>query len=339
MKKFIKFMAVVLAIFALAVIVLGIIEPKDVVVTRSVLIKAPKDVVFDQMVHYKNWPNWSPWNKMDSTMKMTYYGTDGEVGSGYKWKGSDKTGAGEMNTTAVEGTIMSFDITFTEPYESKAKGTLKAVDTAGMTKATWSFSTHTPFPMNMANAFVNMDKLLGGDFEDGLKNMKAYVEGKNPVAAPAASAPVEGVSEVEYPGATYIGVRQVIKWNEMDRFFNANRVMLTQSAATKINGKMAGLYFTWDTVNQTSDMAAVFSVTDTALRVKGATYTYVAPAKAVMAVQKGSYSKSKETHGAIEKYMTAKGQKYSLVIEDYEVGPPAEPDSNRWVTNIYYLLK
>ena len=188
MKKFIRFMAVVVGIFALAVIILGIIEPKDVLVTRSVLIKAPKEAVFDQMVHYKNWPKWSPWNRMDSTIKMTYFGNDGEAGSGYKWKGSDKTGAGEMTTTAVNGTEMNFDILFTEPYESNAKGILRAKDTAGMTRATWSFSTHTGFPMNMANAFVNMDKLLGGDFEDGLKNIKALVEDKNAAPAPVATA-------------------------------------------------------------------------------------------------------------------------------------------------------
>ncbi|MCW3121510.1 MAG: Polyketide cyclase / dehydrase and lipid transport [Flavipsychrobacter sp.] len=332
-------MLVVVAIFVIALLTLAIIEPKDVVVTRSVLIKAPKEAVFEQMSHFKNWPNWSPWNRMDSSMKMTYYGTDGQPGSGYKWDGSKKTGAGEMRNTAVDGTQMDFDITYTEPYTDEAKSMLKATDSAGSTRATWTITMHKPFPLNAMNAFIDLDKLLGGDLLDGLNNIKTFIEGKSAPAPVAAAVPVEGISEVQYAGGTFIGVRQVVKWSEMDRFTNANRVMLTQGAAAKINGKIAGLYYTWDTVSQTSDMAVVFPVTDTMLKVKGAAYITVAPAKAVMAVQKGSYSKSMETHGAIEKYMVARGEKYSLVIEDYEVGPPQEPDSNKWVTNVYYLLK
>src|ERR1035437_7430219 len=149
MKKFFIFLSVLIGIVLVAVLILGVIEPTDIIVTRSVMIKAPKEAVFDQMVLFKNWTNWSPWYKMDSTnMKMTYSGTDGQPGSGYTWVGSEKTGAGGMKNNAVNGTEMKFEVNFTEPRRGTAHGTLKAADTAGMTKATWSFSMHMPFPLN-----------------------------------------------------------------------------------------------------------------------------------------------------------------------------------------------
>ena len=119
MKKALRFVLVLLLIVVAAVIILGIIEPTDVQVARNTMIKAPKEAVFEQILYFKNWSNWSPWYKMDSgKMKMTFYGTDGQPGSGYKWEG-DKTGAGDMKDSAVNGTQMDYALTFTICFTMK----------------------------------------------------------------------------------------------------------------------------------------------------------------------------------------------------------------------------
>jgi hypothetical protein len=331
MKKFIRFVIVLVLILVAAILILGVIEPTNVVVVRTTVIKAPKDVVFEQISKFHNWPNWSPWYRMDSSVKLNYFGSDGQPGSGYTWEGNQKVGSGEMRDSNINGTQMTYAFKMIKPYKKSANGYFNAEDTAGMTKVTWSMTAHMPYPMNAMDAFMNMDKLLGGDFESGLNNLKQYVESHNTGASS-----VE-VKEVDFPAHTYEGVRSMVNWSDMHKFFMDSYSMLGKDIGGKINGAAAGLYFTWDTVNKRSDMAAVFPVVDTTMAVKGAQFFHAGPGKAVMAVQKGGYSQAMKYHMAIAQYMAAKGMKPGLVIEEYPVTQQQEPDSNKWVTNIYYL--
>lgn len=335
MKKFLRFLLVLIIILAAAFFIIGVIEPKDITVTRTALIKAPKEAVFEQITNFKNWTHWSPWYKMDTAMKLTYTGADGQPGSAYHWVGTDegKTGEGDMKNMAVNGTAMDYLVTFTKPRRGEAQGVIKAEDTAGMTKVTWTMHMHMPYPMNAFLLFMNMDKMLGGDFENGLSNMKAYVE-----SHATAPQPTVDVKEVDFPGHTYSGFRKTVAWNDMHNFFGESLGQLGKGLGPKINGPAAGLYYTWDTVNKNSDMVAAFPVADTTAKVKGAIYTVVAPSKAYMVVQKGPYSGMMASHAALGKKVSASGKKPSLVLEEYLVGPHEQKDSTQWVTNIYYLV-
>lgn len=339
MRKFIIFMSVVLAIFIVAVLVLAFIEPTDATVSRSIVIKAPKEAVFEQMVSFRNHVHWSPWYKMDSgNMKFSYFGTDGQPGSGYHWVGSDKTGEGEMKCTAINGTEMLFDMHVIKPYEADAHLSLKAIDTAGMTKAVMSITMHTPFPWNAMCAFMDQDKVLGGDFELGLRYMKEDVEGR--VAAPAAPATngVE-VKEVDYPAHVFEGFRQVVGWGDISKFYMDSYVSLDKEVIGKKSGAAVGIYYTWDTAKMNTDMVAAFPVSDTLLPLKNGVFVRVEGSKSVMGVLKGGYGREMEVHNAITQYITAHGLTKQLVIEEYVSGPREEPDSNKWVTNVYYLVK
>ncbi|MFI5196736.1 MAG: SRPBCC family protein [Chitinophagales bacterium] len=337
MKKFLRFLVVLLVVVAAAILILALVEPTDIVVSRSAMIKAPKEAVFEQMVLFKNWPNWSPWYKMDTGTKMTYSGTDGQPGSSYHWVGTEKkTGEGDMKNVAVNGTAMDFEVNFNKPRKATAHGTLKAMDTAGMTKATWSFSIHIPFPLNAMPVFMNMDKMLGDDFENGLANMKQYVE-----SHPAASSSDVEIKEVNYPAQIFEGFRKTVNWADIGKFSQESFPALGKELDGKIAGPGTELYYTWDTVNKNTDIAACFPVSDTTKPAKGAIIIHVAASKAYMTIMKGSYSNENEMkyHTALSKHLAAKGQKQSLVIEEYPVGPFQETDSAKWVTNIYYLIQ
>jgi len=335
MKKFIRFVVIMVTVVIAGILILGVYEPKDITVKRSVLIRAPKEAVFAQMVNFKNWTNWNPWYMMDSgKMKMTYYGTDGQPGSGYKWEGTERTGAGEIKDSSLNGMQMLYELTFTKPAERTVWGYLQATDTLGMTKATWTCNMHFPFPFNAALIRLDMDKWFGGDFEDGLNNMKKYVEAHN--EAPASDIVVE---EVDYPAHLFEGIHGTIPIAGITKYFDSARAIVMAGGAGKINGPSAGIYYTWDTAGKQTNMAAVYPVSDTTKAVKGASFINVAGAKAAMVMYKGGYSKEVEAHGAILKYLAAKGHAQSMVIEEYTVGPHEDADSNKWVTKIYYLIK
>ncbi len=333
MKKFLRFLLVLLGIIVLGIVILGIIEPKDISVSRSTVIAAPKDVIWEQIIKFKNWPHWSPWYEMEPTVQMTYTGNDGQPGSAYQWKGdSKKTGEGTMKNTGVKDGELDWTITFIKPFSAEATGTFKLADTTGgNTKVTWTFNEHFPFPMNAMNAFVDMDKMLGGDFARGLANMKKYCE------AQASAMPQVQIQEMQFAAHMYAGLRKVVGMADVSKFFMENAATLAKAIGPRANGPMSGLYWTWDTTTHTSDLAVVIPVADTSKPIKGATFFYVPASKAYMSVLKGGYAGEMAVHGALAKFETNKGQKHNLVVEEYISGPGMEKDSSRWMTNIYYV--
>jgi hypothetical protein len=334
MKKFFQFLFILIGIVTLAILVLGLIEPTDVCVSRTVMIRAPRDTVFEQIVKFKNWPNWSPWQKLDPGMKTTYMGIDGQAGSGYHWAGDEnKVGEGEMMSDDIGQTQMKYQFHVIKPWQLDATGVLTVKDTINnMEKVTWTITKHTSYPFNAMSMFLDMDKLMGPDFEKGLQNMKSYVESRV-----TASSFIE-IKQIDYPAQIFEGLRKTISWDDRTTFFNAAYQQLAINMTEKITGPATGLFYTWDTITKTADVAAAFPVTDTSGQMKGISVFQVAASKAYMAVEKGGYAAAGTIHNALRSYVARKGEKTSLVIEEYKVSPKQEPDSNKWVTDIYYLV-
>jgi effector-binding domain-containing protein len=332
MKKFFRFLGILILILLVIFLVTALVAPKDIKIERSVTMNAPKELVFEQMVKFRNWPAWSPWYEMEPTVKMTYYGTDGQPGSGYTWKG-EKTGEGDMKNVGVSGTTVNYQLTFKEPFENQAHGMLKAEDAgSGKTNATWTFETHMSFPMNGLMAIISaVTGGVGKDFEKGLNNMKAYVEsGKATMVSP-----VE-IKEVQFPEHDYAIIRKTVNWNDMSDFFMKAYDTLGKTAGPRINGAPVGLYYTWDTVNHQTDMAAGFPVSGP---VKGVAMTTIPASNAYMVAYHGPYSGMMAVHNALGKKLDASGKTHVLVLEEYIVTPTQQKDSTKLLTNIYYLYK
>ncbi len=336
MKKVLKFILIVVLVLVTGVLIAGLVMPKDVEITRTELINAPKEQVFEQIVKFRNWPNWSYWHAMDTGMKLTYEGTDGEPGSSYTWL-SDESGNAKLSNTSVTGTAMKFHIDFYKPFENKADGDFIVTDTAGMSKVTTHFKTTCPFPLNGMQIFpfMNMKRMLDIAFEEGLKKMKAHTEAQPRVAA----TPAIEIKEVDYPAHVFAGIRKTVGWGDISTFFGESMGILGNSVGEKINGPAAGLYYTWDTLNKQTDMVAAFPVSDTIKGLKGVSFIRQEASKAFMAVHKGPYTNMMNTHMAISKEVELKGKTPTLTIEEYVTGMQEQPDSNQWVTNIYYLVK
>jgi effector-binding domain-containing protein len=336
MKKFLRIVLILLGLFITVMLIIGLTVPKDITVSRTATINAPKDAVFTQVVNFKNWKNWSAWYQKDSTAKMTYFGTDGQVGSGYTWAGNARTvGSGTMTMDTLKGYEMMFTLNFTAPREGKANGYFKLDDSGkDATKATWALVVHMAYPFNAMQIFMNMDKMIGDDFATGLANMKKYVE-----SHPTAQAATVNIQDVPFAEHNYVGIRKTVAMSGMSDFFMQSYSSLGKELGPNIVGPASAIYYTWDTVKHNSDMAAVFPVAKAGITAKGATAFHIAAASAYMAVHMGGYAASVATHTALGKHLAQNGKKMSYVIEEYIKGPNEEKDSTKWVTNIYYIYQ
>ncbi len=177
--KIVRIIGLMLIGLLVVILILGLFGAKSYHVERSVIIQAPKNVVFHHVKYWRNWQAWSPWAEMDSTITVTIAGTDGEVGSKFQWKGR-RAGSGEMITTSIkEDDEIAFHLRFIKPWESTSNGYLRLSELGDKTKLTWAFYGQSPFPWNFITLFISMDSMIGGDFERGLEKLKSIIQSQS----------------------------------------------------------------------------------------------------------------------------------------------------------------
>lgn len=162
----------------LVLIILGFAAPKDYEVSRSIVIDKELKEVFQFLKLIKNQDQWSPWKKKDPNMVQSFIGNDGEVGFVAKWKGNKAVGEGEQEIiTIVENEHIDMQLRFYKPWKSESIGHI-LVDRVDETQTivTWGFSGRNKFPMSIFMLFMNMDKMMGKDFEEGLAKLKKVLE-------------------------------------------------------------------------------------------------------------------------------------------------------------------
>jgi effector-binding domain-containing protein len=336
--KALKIVGILIGALFIVVIVLGLLAPKKYYVERSITINAPSEVVFNHIKYWRNWPAWSPWASRDSSIQTNILGTDGEVGSVYQWKGNPKTtGTGEMTNTGItEGEELKYNIKFKEPWESEADGFVDAVKKDGSTTVTWTFYGKSSFPENVFLLFMNMDKTVGKDFQEGLTKMKDISEQEYQAISRY------NVKETIFPATNYAVIQKVVKYQDIQQFFASSFPKISEVMEKKrirMSGAPVGLYFDFDEQSMTTNMAAAIPIRSKLTA--GDVRTITVPRSAACYVDYyGSYSGLLYPHEAIDFYLKKNGLTYqSPVIEEYVTDPMSEPDSTKWLTKIYYLVK
>lgn len=175
----IKKLLLVLVVIVLGVLVAASFQPDEFRITRSATISAPPSAVFPHINDFRNWDAWSPWAKLDPNMKKTLEGPPAGVGAVYGWAGNQKAGEGRM--TILESRPdewVQIKLEFIKPFAATntAEFTLKPVP-AG-TEVTWSMYGRQNFISKIFSLAVNVDKMVGTDFEKGLTSIKTLAEAK-----------------------------------------------------------------------------------------------------------------------------------------------------------------
>lgn len=180
-KKIVGGLAALIVVFLIVVAT----RPDTYHVERSSTISAAPEAVYAYVADFRKWEAWSPWEKIDLKMKKTYEGTQGSVGASYAWEGNDEVGAGKMTVlTAEAGKRFEVDLHFIKPFESSAKNGFAFNSTGKETKVTWFMDGKNDFMGKAMCMFMDMDKMIGKDFEKGLADLKKVSES---APAPAAA--------------------------------------------------------------------------------------------------------------------------------------------------------
>ncbi len=339
---------IILALVAI-VVILGLIGPDTYRYERSVTISAPPSAVYGHVNSLAAMDKWSPWNALDPNMKKTYEGTDGTVGAISRWEGNKDVGKGEQRLDSlVQDQLVKNHVKFIEPWASESDALVELQPEGEGTKVTWAMVGNNDFMSKVMGKFMDMDAMLGKDFEKGLSMLKEQVETAEAARQAELAAKTSGgylIETVDRPELVFIGKRnKKVKWSDIGAFYGTNfpaAGAAIGAANLEMAGAPSGVMWAWNEKDQSADMMAAMPVKgDANTKVEGFE-THVIPASKMLKVEYyGDYNKNMPAHEAIDAYIKEKGlTHYGNVIEEYVTDPMAEKDTTKWLTNIYYMVK
>ncbi len=177
-KKILIALAVLLAIVAVFAGVVAM-QPSEYHIVRSATISAPASDVFAQVNDFHHWEAWSPWAKLDPAAKNTFEGPSAGPGAIFKWSGNDEVGEGMMTLLdSKPDELIRIKLDFVRPFEDTCTVEFTFQPQTDKTLVTWSMSGRNNFIGKFFCLFMDMDKMVGGDFEKGLASMKSVAEAK-----------------------------------------------------------------------------------------------------------------------------------------------------------------
>ena len=169
-------------VFLIALIVFLLIasrQPEEFRITRSAVMAAPAATVFEQVNDLHKWQAWSPWARMDPNAKNSFDGPASGVGAVMSWEGNAKVGKGRSTITESRaGELVRLRLDFLKPMKATNIAEFMFTPAEGGTLVNWSMTGRNQFLGKVMSLVFNCEKIVGGQFDQGLVNLKSIVEHK-----------------------------------------------------------------------------------------------------------------------------------------------------------------
>src|ERR1700693_1443567 len=181
MFEIIAIIVVVLAIVIAIVLILAATKLNTFSVRRATAVKAPPEKIFSLINDFHQWGSWSPYENKDPAMKRSYSGAAAGRGAVYAWDGNNNVGSGRLeilDSSAPSKIVIKLD--FFRPFEGHNTAEFTMLPQGGAThrttdattNVTWLMHGPAPFMSRLMQVFMNIDHMIGKDFEVGLANLK-----------------------------------------------------------------------------------------------------------------------------------------------------------------------
>jgi hypothetical protein len=177
MLEVIAIIAAVVVLVIAIVLILAMTKPDTFRIQRMATIKAPAENIFSLINDFHRWGGWSPWENKDPAMKRTFSGAESGKGAVYAWEGNKNVGSGRMeilDSSLPSKIIIKLD--FFTPFEGHNTAEFTMLPQGDATNLTWVMHGPAPLMNRVMQVFVNLDKMIGKDFESGLANLKKLTE-------------------------------------------------------------------------------------------------------------------------------------------------------------------
>ncbi|WP_333876078.1 SRPBCC family protein [Methylobacter sp.] len=168
---------ILIAIAAIIFVIAVAMQPSDFRVTRTDTIAAPASAVFAHVNDLQKWEAWSPWAKLDPEAKNSFEGPSSGTGAIMRWVGNNKVGQGSM--TIIESRpdeLIRFKLEFLKSFVATNTAEFTFNSENDQTTVTWTMYGKNSFMSKAIGLIMNCEKMVGGQFEQGLATLKSVVE-------------------------------------------------------------------------------------------------------------------------------------------------------------------
>jgi effector-binding domain-containing protein len=336
MKILKRIVFVLLALIAILIITAYLL-PRHSHVERSLLIKSPADQIFVQVNTLKNWPNWSPWHKMDPNMEIEYLDADKGVGAKYTWKSANnKVGNGSMTITkSIPYDTISTEMAFMDNGISNVNFIFTKSDAGTLVK--WTLDSDLGWNPIYRYFGLMMDRMVGPDFENGLNNLKDVVT-VNQITANNGTfkikesdiLPLFTLTVRDTCSPTTISSKLEAIYKEVSETLSKNGFMVA--------GAPFAVYHSYSP--EQFDIEAGIPVNKPAKDFGKIRAGEIKAGKAVVADYFGPYTGTGKAYTAIEEYLKKNNMKaIGAPWEVYMTDPESVTDPSQLLTIIYYRIK
>lgn len=176
-KKIVLGILGVIGLLIAVVLIIAATKPDQIHIERKLVMRGTPAHVFPYANDFNKFVTWIPWMELDPNQTMEFSNPAAGVGAWYTWSGNDDVGSGRMDLLSAEPNKVVHKLTFIEPFESVAEASLitKAVG-EDQVEVTWAFDQQADFGTKIMCVFMDMDAMMGPDFEKGLNKLKTLVE-------------------------------------------------------------------------------------------------------------------------------------------------------------------
>ena len=175
--RIVVLIAVGVLVAVAAILILAATKPDTFRIERSVTIQASAERIFPLINDFHNWSEWAPQDREDPSIKRSYSGPASGVGAASEWTSNGRAGSGKMSITeSVPASRVVIDVHFVKPFAAHNVNVFALEPAGAATKVTWSMEGTNLYFMKLMSVFSSMDRMMGGHFESGLRDLKAAAE-------------------------------------------------------------------------------------------------------------------------------------------------------------------
>lgn len=331
--KAVKWILIILVAIVAICLAVAAFLPSTYRIERNTVINSSPDKVFALVTDLKMWDKWSPWKAMDTAAVYKFNDTTG-VGAEMSWDGK-MVGTGKLRITAINDTMVNYLLTFTGDMEGTSEGSFIIRPEGEKTFVLWSDHGDLGYPVTRIVAlFMDFDKMMGPDFEKGLAAIDAVIQKEKWVYT-------YEIKEKTIEPMNIVAIRDTITMSETSKVLGENfgeMMALLKKQKVGFAGPPMAISFAWDTA--TWDFEAAIPVSKEVKPAGRVLYKPFYTGKAIYVVYTGPYEKTEKAYLDLQNYVKEnKIEENGGPWEVYITDPVTEPDSSKWVTEIYFPVK
>lgn len=328
----------ILGIIILVIIIIGIagiiFGPTEVHMEREITINAPVDVVFDEVNGFQTFDQFSAWSEVDTSAMVVVEGPAAGVGASYSWESDNPDlGKGSIEIVESDGRMVKSKMTFEGyPGEPYASWLLSEVD--GQTKVIYTYDEKNISGIMKLFSFAT-ESMLAPMYDRTLEKLKVRVESRPDFTYQVEVVETDtqlyiGANAASSSDPADIGAAMGEAYGKVVSYLNANSI--------EMQGPPISINISYD--EQNAEMICAIPVAELVEidgdLISGETYE----GKALKTVYYGNYDDIGDAHEDLNAYISyymyeRNGQPW----EEYITDPMTEPDTSKWMTNVYYPVK